>query len=309
MKIRIAMFGILAFAFVNASIAQVRRSQAPQRPTLPTNMNCEKLAGDKELSSGSAGTILKRGADYYLCRPKSDALLLKARSAAVVVHSTQTISCGDGSSDDCLREDKATEKQIEDIANKTDLWRYFEQSPPSKADLIIEFVANNRASSNSQIMLQVQDSDSGTWTYSELRSVTDIENDVNRLIGHLLTNSGRAAIRSKEEAERVRQCSLVADRIVALQSEYQVKRADYDFKNAHPLDALMDECNLHWKEWVCLKRGGIDGGVSYAKQWEESRDELARKLSLEAEELQNLQQKISTLKSSCPVQSASDVGR
>jgi len=95
--------------------------------------------------------------------------------------------------------------------------------------------------------------------------------------------------------ERARQCALVADQLKAMQSEYHKRRDDYDFKNDHPLDAQMDECELHWKDWVCLKRGGSDGGVSYANEWNESGNELQRKLSLEHEELNNLEQQIESL--------------
>lgn len=310
MELRALILAVVVFLGVIHPIAQSQNVAPHKRatlppPTLPSDMDCERLIGDKEIPAGPSASIRKRGASYYFCKPKSEALFLKARTAAVVVHSTQTISCGDGSSDDCLREDKVTKSQIEGFANDTDIWRYFEQSSPSKADLIVEIVANNRASSNSQITLQVQDSDSGTWVYSELRTVSDIENDVNRLLAHLVANSGRAPLRSKEEAAKVRECDLTARRISALESEYQTKRNDYDFKNAHPLDAVMEECNLHWKEWVCLKRGGTDNGISYAKEWEESRDELARKLSLQSEEFQNLQQQIGALKNTCPLQSTS----
>jgi hypothetical protein len=103
---------------------------------------------------------------------------------------------------------------------------------------------------------------------------------------------GRKPIRSKEEKEKASQCALVGDQYDALQSEYRQKRSDYDFKKAHPLDAQMTECNLHWRERVCLKRGGSDGGVSYAAQWNESGQELRRKLALEYEVLQKLEQEI-----------------
>jgi hypothetical protein len=173
--------------------------------------------------------------------------------------------------------------------------------PPPKADIIVQFIANERASSSAQIVLQVQDSDSGTWSYYESRTVTDIENDVDKLVDHFIATSGRTPLRSKAEMEKARQCALVADQLSTLQSEYQKRRSDYDFKNAHPLDAQMDECNLHWKDWVCLKRGGSDGMVSYANQWNESGQELQRKPSLEYEELKKLEQQIKTLsQSTCP---------
>lgn len=99
--------------FESVLFAQGRRAPLPKPPVLPDNMDCEKLKGDKEVPPNRSVTILKRGADYYLCHPKSDVVLASARTAAVAVRSTQTISCGDGSSDNCIREDTRTERQIE----------------------------------------------------------------------------------------------------------------------------------------------------------------------------------------------------
>jgi hypothetical protein len=284
--------GISFLVFLSSGFAY---GQLPKPPVLPASMDCEKLKGDKEIPYIQSATILKRGTDYYLCKPKSQALLAKARTAALAVRSTQTISCGDGSGSDCIREDVGTEKQIEELANKTELWRYFEKVPASKADIILQFIANERASSSAQIVLQVQDSDSGAWPYYESRTITDVENDVDKLVDHFIATTGRTPLRSKEEMEKARQCALVTAQLSAAQSEYLNRRNDYDFKNAHPVDAQMDECRLHWQDWVCLKRGGSDGIVSYAKEWNESGQELQRKLSLEYEELKKLEQQISTL--------------
>jgi hypothetical protein len=294
-------FVVLLIGALSSSgiFAQQQRTPVPRLPALPADTDCEKLKGDAEVPPSRSTTILKRGTDYYICRPKSDAVLATAGTAAIAVRSTQTISCGDGSSDNCLREDTATERQIEGLANKTELWRYFDKVAGSKADLILQFVADNRASSSAQIILQVQDSDTGKWAYYESRTITDIENDVNRLIDHFLVKSSRAPLRSREEMERDRQCATAADQLSALKSQYQKKRSDYDFKNSHPLDAQMEECKLHWQEWVCLKRG--EGGYTNASAWYESSQELQRKLSLEYEELKKLEQQISVLsQSTCP---------
>jgi hypothetical protein len=48
------------------------------------------------------------------------------------------------------------------------------------------------------------------------------------------------------------------------------------------------EPNLHWKEFVCLKRGSDN----YAKEWNESGQELQRKLALEYGELQDMERQI-----------------
>lgn len=277
-------------------LAQEPRQQARAGTALPDDMLCEKLTGDKEMPTPSA-TILKRGTDYYLCHPKSETFLSKAKTAAVAVRSTQTISCGDGSSDDCLREDTQSEGQIEQLADKTDLWRYFEKNSAAKADVILQFVAKDRASSSAQITLQVQDSDSGTWIYSEARPITEIENDVNRLVDHFIAKSGRMPLRSKEEMDKARQCGQILTLVSALQSDYMKRRGNYDFKKTHPLDAQMEECKLHWQDWVCLKHGE----TTYAQNWNESGQELQRKLSLELEDLQKLEQQINILRGrACP---------
>jgi hypothetical protein len=101
---------------------------------------------------------------------------------------------------------------------------------------------------------------------------------------------GREPLRSKEEIDKERRCAAVADQLSALKSQYQKRRSDYDFKISHPLDAQMEECELHWREWVCLERG-----ASNAKEWNESGEEVKRKLDLEWEELKKLDQQISLL--------------
>lgn len=267
-------------------------TQFSKSPLLPENMDCEKLRGDKELPPNSRAMIVKRAQDYYVCYQKSDAILASAKTAAITIRSVQTISCGDGSNGDCIREDATTKEQIENWANSSDLWRYFERQPASKADIILQFVANDRASSSPQIILLVQHSDSNTQLYYEARTIGDLQNDVNQLVNHFLVSSGRASLMTKEDSAKTHQCAAAADQLSALKKEYQQRLNDFNFKRTHLLDAQMDECNLHWKEWVCLKRGGTDGGVSYAAQWSESGQELQRKLSLEFEGLGNLEQQI-----------------
>lgn len=95
--------------------------------------------------------------------------------------------------------------------------------------------------------------------------------------------------------DKARTCAEIADHLSALKSRYQKQRDDYEFKNAHLLDAQMEECKLHWKEWVCLKRGGSEGFLNYAEQWNESGQELRRKLLRQYEELQDLEKQISAL--------------
>ena len=287
------VFSCVAIFLGSGLLAQERKTSGPKVSPLPANLDCERLKGDIELPSNRPTRILKRGADYYACRPKSDAALTTARTAAVVVRSTQTISCGDGSSDDCIREDRSTEQQVAVFADETDLWRYFDKVAPSKADLILQFVANNRAGPSSEVILQVQDSGSGAWAYYESRTITDIGNDVNRLVEHFLLKCGRAPLRSNEELQRDRHCAAITARLSELKSQYEKKRTDYDFKTSHPIDALIEECKIHWQEWVCLKRG--EGGNANASAWYESGQELQRKLSLEYDELKKLEQQLIAL--------------
>ena len=269
-------------------LAQQQRVPTAKPPALPADMECEKLKDDKEVPSNRSSTILKRGTNYYLCQPKSQSVLAKARTAAVAVRSTQTISCGDGSSSDCIREDTRTERTIEDLTNRTDLWRYFEEVPPAKADIIIQFIANERASSSAQIVLRVQDSDSGTWAYYESRPITDFENDVNKLVDHFIAKSGQTPRISKEAMEKARQCTRVTDQLNTLKADFKKRLSAYEFKNSHLLDAQMEECKLHWKDWVCLERGGGNS----AKEWNEVGQELNRKQLLEFDELNKLAQQI-----------------
>jgi hypothetical protein len=101
--------------------------------------------------------------------------------------------------------------------------------------------------------------------------------------------------------EKIRQCAVAADQLAAQQAEYKKRWDDYEFKIGHRLDAEMEECSLHWKDFVCLTRGGSDGTVSYTKEWNQAVEELDRKLSLEREELPKLEQQIATLsQSTCP---------
>lgn len=268
-------------------------------PPLPDDMDCEKLKEGSEIPSNSSATIIKRGAIYYLCRPKADAFLTSLPSTATVaavVRSTQTITCGDGSTNDCLREDFNTEGKIRRFVDSTDLWRYFDEAAPTRADLLLQFVANQQAETSPEITLRVQDSNSGKWIYYESRQVTDLENDVNRLINHFIAKCSRAPIHSAAELARKRQCAQAAAQLSVLKAQYEVKRKDYDFKNSHVLDAQMEECELHWKDYVCL--GHND--PMYASNWNESGREFKRKMDLEYEELKQMEQQINTLiQSSC----------
>ncbi len=268
-------------------------------PPLPDNMNCERLKDGTELPSNSSATVVRRGAVYYVCRPKADAFLTSlpnTATVAAVVRSTQTITCGDGSTSDCLREDFVTEAKVRKFVDGTDLWRYFDEAAPTHADLVLQFVANEQAGTSPQITLRVQDSNTGTWVYYESRPVTDLENDVNRLINHFIAKCGRAPIRSAAEIARRRQCAESAAQLSALKSAYEAKRKDYDFNNTHTLDAQMEECELHWKDYVCLKHDD----PMYASNWNDSGKELKRKMDLEYEELKTIEQQINSLtRSSC----------
>lgn len=220
-----------------------------------------------------------------------------------MVHSTQTISYADASGSDCIKQGRATETQVERATNQMNPWRYFNKAPATKADIIVKFEANERASSSSVAILRVQDSGSGESAYREARVIGDLENDVNRLVDHLIAKFGSSPIRSKAEMDKMWSCQTIAAQLDALNAEYWRWRNDYAFKSSHPLDAQMEECNVHWQEFVFLKRGASDGIVNYAKEWNESGDELQRKLTLEHEALEHMEQQMKTLNSSgCPMQ-------
>jgi len=260
-------------------------------------MDCEKVKGDKQIPVNSSATIIRRAVDYYICHPKTETFLANLptnATVATVVHSTQTITCGDGSSSDCLREDYLTEAKVKELSENSELLRYFDAAPTKSADLILQFIANDQASSSRQITLQVQDSNSGAWVYFETRAVTDLENDVNRLINHFLAKCERQPLRSTAEMERRRQCAVSTARLSDLKAQYATKRAAYDFKLGHPLDAQMEECNLHWKEFVCLKHDD----PMYASNWNDSYKEMKRKTDLEWEALRNLEKQIYELNQS-----------
>lgn len=266
----------------------------PAPPPLPDNMDCEKLKDDTEIPSNSSATLVRRGAIYYVCRPKADTFLRSLPSTATVaavVRSTQTITCGDGSTSECLREDFSTEAKVRRFLDGTDLWRYFDEAAPTHADLVLQFVADEQAGTAPEITLRVQDANSGAWVYYESRPVTDIENDVNRLVNHFIAKCARTPIRSAAEIARRRQCAETAAQLSTLKSRYESKRKDYDFKNSHILDAQMEECELHWKDFVCLKHDD----PMYASNWNDSGKELKRKMDLEYEELKKMDQQIGTL--------------
>ena len=272
------------------------QQKTPVRPQpLPADMDCQKLAEGTEVPSSSSGaTVLRRGAVYYLCRPKTDTFLKSLPSSATVaavVRSTQTINCGDGSANDCLREDFTTEGKIRRFLDDTELWRYFNEAQPTRADLVLQFVANDQASHSPDITLRVQDSNTGAWVYYESRPVTDLENDVNRLINHFIQKCERNPIWSADEMARKRRCAEIAAQLTGLKSSYEQRRKQYDSKKSHILDAQMEECELHWKDYVCL---GHDNPM-YASNWNDSGKELKRKLDLEYEELIKLEQQIKTL--------------
>jgi len=76
-------------------------------------------------------------------------------------------------------------------------------------------------------------------------------------------------------------------------ASYQERLKDYTWKNNHTDDAVMNECEEHWKDFVCLKHGQGE----YASNWNESRAEFQRKLKLEYEDLNEKEQEIRTIQS------------
>lgn len=216
-------------------------------------------------------------------------ILRAAKTAALVVRATTTIACPGGAPGDCIRTDTDVMSQVRNLVDRTDVWEYFEQASATEAEIFLEFEVRN----NSTVSLNVRDADSNRTLYSEFREVVSIDNDINRMIGHFLMGARRRTEPEQEAFKKKRLCAAIAARFLAAQRNYQEKLKDYTWKNNHTDDAVMNECEEHWKDFVCLKRGQGD----YASNWNESRAEFQRKLKLEYEELQEKDEAVKTFQS------------
>ena len=221
--------------------------------------------------------------------------LSHAKTAALVVHATSTVSCPEGAPGDCIRNDGGTISQVEGFVDQTDLWSYFEKADATQADLILDFQVKDTAMAS----FSVRDSDSNKILYSEYRQVVSLDNDVNRMIAHFLTNLPKRSEAERQSFTKRKQCSELTARYNADRIAYEGKVKDYNWKNSHQADGIMNECEQHWKDYVCLDASAASqthGRSIYSDNWNQSIVEFDRKLKLEYDELAESNKKLEGLK-------------
>ena len=114
------------------------------------------------------------------------AALAKVKTAALVVHATTSIACGDGSEGTCVRNDSEVVSKVKAFTDATELWDHFEKADATKADAILEFTIKDASTTYGRISFSVRDADSNTFLYFESRDVVTLENDIVRIVNHLL---------------------------------------------------------------------------------------------------------------------------
>jgi hypothetical protein len=119
-------------------------------------------------------------------------LLAAAKTAALVVRATTTVSCPGGAPGDCIRTDSEIMRQVQDNVAKTELWEYFEKAEPTEADILLDF----QVKEGSVITFMVKDADSGKLLYSDFREVVSLDNDVKRIVEHFLLLAPRRTSRT-----------------------------------------------------------------------------------------------------------------
>jgi len=216
-------------------------------------------------------------------------ILRAAKTAALVVRATTTVACPGGAPGDCIRTDTDIISQVRTLVDGTDIWEYFGQASATEADIFLEFEVRN----SSTVSFNVRDADSNRILYSEFREVVSLDNDINRMIAHFLLGAPKRTEAEHEAFRKKKRCAATAARFTMVQAYYQDRLKDYNWKNTHTDDAVMNECEQHWKDFVCLKHGQGD----YASNWNESRAEFQRKLKLEYEELEENEQEMKTIQS------------
>ncbi len=113
------------------------------------------------------------------------------------------------------------------------------------------------------------------------------------MIAHFLLSAPKRTEAEQEAFRKKKRCAATVARFAMVQAYYQDRLKDYNWKNTHLDDAVMNECEEHWKDFVCLKHGQGD----YASNWNESRAEFQRKLKLEYEELEEKEQEMRAIQS------------
>ncbi len=216
-------------------------------------------------------------------------ILRAAKTAALVVRATTTVACPGGAPGDCIRTDTDIISQVRGLVDGTDVWDYFAQETPTQADIFLDFEIRN----SSTVSFNVRDADSNRVLYSEFREVVSLDNDINRMIAHFLLGAPRRTEAEQETFRKKRYCAVTLARFNMAQYYYQEKLKDYTWKTTHTDDAVMNECEEHWKDFVCLKHGQGE----YASNWNESRAEFLRKLKLEYEEVQDKEEAMKAIQS------------
>lgn len=218
-------------------------------------------------------------------RNGQDATLLgAATTAALVVRATSTVSCPGGAPGDCIRTDTEIVRQVQDYVAKTELWEYFEKAEPTEADILLDF----QVKEGSVFTFMVKDADSGKLLYSDVREVVSLDNDVKRIVEHFLLLAPRRTDAQREQMRLKRQCVEMLNQYTPKAEAYQTSFKEYQWKTEHEADAIMDECRLHWKDYVCLDASAASQAKKtsiYADNWNESIVEFGRKLKLQYDEI------------------------
>lgn len=112
--------------------------------------------------------------------------LARVKTAALVIHASTTISCGDGSEGPCVRTDPDVITKTKSILEGTEIWKRFEKADATKADAIFEFTVTNATTTYGKVSFSVRDADSNKLLYNEYRDVVLLENDITRIVAHFL---------------------------------------------------------------------------------------------------------------------------
>lgn len=110
-------------------------------------------------------------------------VIAHARTAAVTIKATRSVSCGDGSPDSCIAADSSAISIIQKEVDASELWQDLTKVEAKKADLLLQFKTSNRDS----LDLCVFDGESNDLLWCDARSpVVALDNDVFREITHFL---------------------------------------------------------------------------------------------------------------------------
>jgi hypothetical protein len=184
---------------------------------------------------------------------------------------------------------------VQGLVDGTEVWEYFEKVNATEADIFLEFAVRN----SSAVSFNVRDADSNKILYSEYREIVSLDNDINRMIAHFLVGAPKRTEAEQESFRKKRRCASTVATFEMSRAYYQERLKDYTWKLDHFIDGVMNECQEHWKDFVCLKRGQGD----YASNWNESINEFQRKLKLESEEVQGLEQQMKAVQSAAEAES------